>query len=132
MNQLNIAQFYNDLAAKAELPDEIFPEDILSLNPINEGVIVLRAPASEKSDGGIYYPDSAKQQMHLGWIVRAGPAAHLPLGIEQVDIIGLPVMWGRWMGGGIPVYPHEADFQCRFVFMQSAKEFWCFWDGEIR
>lgn len=45
----------------------------MSLKPLHDRVIVKRKEGEEKTAGGIYIPDSAKEKPQGGTVVAAGP-----------------------------------------------------------
>ncbi|QGY38967.1 co-chaperone GroES [Pseudodesulfovibrio cashew] len=45
----------------------------MGLKPLNDRVIVKRKDQEEKTSGGIYIPDSAKEKPQAGEVVAAGP-----------------------------------------------------------
>ena len=45
----------------------------MSFRPLHDRVLVRRVEAEEKTAGGIYIPDSAKEKPSQGEIVAAGP-----------------------------------------------------------
>ncbi|MFH1915618.1 MAG: co-chaperone GroES [Pseudomonadota bacterium] len=45
----------------------------MKLKPLNDRVLVKRLEVEEKTSGGIYIPDSAKEKPVKGEVVAAGP-----------------------------------------------------------
>ncbi|WP_285907627.1 co-chaperone GroES [Pseudodesulfovibrio pelocollis] len=45
----------------------------MKLKPLNDRVLVKRLEVEEKTSGGIYIPDSAKEKPMKGEVVAAGP-----------------------------------------------------------
>ena len=45
----------------------------MNIKPLKERVLVERKPQEEKTAGGIYIPDTAKEKMQEGTIVAVGP-----------------------------------------------------------
>lgn len=53
----------------------IFPGgfDVMKLKPLNDRVLVKRLESEEKTAGGLYIPDTAKEKPSKGEVVAAGP-----------------------------------------------------------
>jgi chaperonin GroES len=47
--------------------------DIMKLKPLNDRVLVKRLESEEKTAGGLYIPDTAKEKPSKGLVVAAGP-----------------------------------------------------------
>lgn len=45
----------------------------ITLQPVNDRVVVRRLPAEEKTAGGIIIPDTAKEKPQQGEIIAVGP-----------------------------------------------------------
>lgn len=45
----------------------------MGLKPLHDRVIVKRKEKEEKTSGGLYIPDSAKEKPHNGLVLAAGP-----------------------------------------------------------
>ena len=45
----------------------------MSLKPLNDRVLVKRLESEEKTAGGLYIPDTAKEKPSRGVVVAAGP-----------------------------------------------------------
>jgi chaperonin GroES len=51
-----------------------------NLRPLFNQVIVHRDPGQEKTDGGLYIPDTAKRPSMFATVVAAGPGKPMPTG----------------------------------------------------
>lgn len=70
------------------------------LQPANHNLLVKVAEASEKTAGGIFLPDEAKEKPTFGEVVEAGPGKYLGNGVKIPMHIGQGdmVMYGKYGG----------------------------------
>lgn len=65
----------------------------MSLKPLNDRVLVKRLESEEKTAGGLFIPDTAKEKPSRGEIVAAGPGKtddngkRVPLGVKAGDTV---------------------------------------------
>ncbi|MEG1610163.1 MAG: co-chaperone GroES [Bilophila sp.] len=65
----------------------------MSLKPLNDRVLVKRLESEEKTAGGLYIPDTAKEKPSRGEIVAAGPGKHaedgklVPMAVKTGDLV---------------------------------------------
>lgn len=72
----------------------------LHITPLHDRVIVKPAAAEEKTAGGIYIPDTAKEKPSKGTVVAAGPGKiDEPMTVKAGDI----VLYGKYAGTEITV-----------------------------
>ena len=72
----------------------------MSLTPLHDRVIVLPAPAEEKTAGGIIIPDTAKEKPQTGKVVAAGPGKKdEPVTVKKGD----QVLYGKYAGTEISI-----------------------------
>ena len=45
----------------------------MKLRPLDEGVVIKQVEAQEKTEGGIFLPDTAKEKPQMGTVVATGP-----------------------------------------------------------
>mgnify|MGYP006421222355 FL=1 len=72
----------------------------LSLNPLDDRVVVEAAAAEETSTGGIILPDTAQEKPQQGTIVAVGPGKVSDSG-TRVDMTvneGDKVLYGKYSG----------------------------------
>ncbi|NDV20971.1 co-chaperone GroES [Pseudodesulfovibrio sp. JC047] len=72
----------------------------MELKPLNDRVLVKRLEMEEKTAGGIYIPDSAKEKPMKGEIVAAGPGKLNDSG-ERVAMavkVGDSVLFAKYAG----------------------------------
>lgn len=72
----------------------------MNLKPLSDRVIVRPLEAEEKTAGGLYIPDSAKEKPQQGEIVAAGPGKvgddgkQIPMEVK----VGDKVLYGKYSG----------------------------------
>ena len=77
----------------------------LAVTPLHDRVIVKPAPAEEKTAGGIYIPDSAKEKPQRGKVIAVGngkvseDGAVRPLDVKAGDT----VLFGKYAGTEIKI-----------------------------
>ena len=49
----------------------------MALKPLHDRVLVRRTESDEKTAGGLYIPESAKEKPSEGEVVSTGPKAHV-------------------------------------------------------
>jgi chaperonin GroES len=77
----------------------------LSVTPLHDRVIVKPAAAEEKTAGGIYIPDTAKEKPSKGTVMAAGPGkVDEPMTVKAGDT----VLYGKYAGTEITI--DGADF----------------------
>lgn len=70
-----------------------------SIKPLGDRVVVQPKPAEEKTDSGLYIPDSAKEKPQKGTVVAAGPGRvengnKIDMTVEEGD----QVLYGKYAG----------------------------------
>jgi chaperonin GroES len=72
----------------------------LNITPLHDRVIVKAAAAEEKTAGGIYIPDTAKEKPSKGTVLAAGPGkADEPMTVKAGDT----VLYGKYAGTEIQI-----------------------------
>jgi chaperonin GroES len=72
----------------------------LSIRPLADRVVIESAPAEEKTAGGIYIPDTAKEKPQKGKIVAVGNGKKdEPLTVK----VGDDVLYGKYAGTELTV-----------------------------
>ena len=65
----------------------------MKIKPLNDRILVLRIEGEQKTSGGIYIPDTAKEKPLEGKVVAAGPGKtddkgnRVPLAVKENDRI---------------------------------------------
>jgi chaperonin GroES len=73
------------------------------MKPVNDRVVVKPASAEEKTKGGLYIPDNAKEKPLRGEVVAVGPGKEGNLMSVQV---GDSVLYGKYSG---TEFSHEGN-----------------------
>ena len=70
------------------------------LTPLGRRVLVKRVESEEKTAGGIYLPDTAKEKPQEGEVVAVGPGGRDEAGkLIPIDVkSGDRVLFGKWSG----------------------------------
>ncbi len=72
----------------------------MSIKPLSDRVLVEPAAAEEKTAGGIYIPDTAKEKPQRGTVVAVGPGkADEPTTVKKGD----QVLYGKYSGTELQV-----------------------------
>jgi chaperonin GroES len=77
----------------------------MKLRPLDDRVVIKQSDAKEKTEGGIFLPDAAKEKPQIGKVVAAGPGKMLDSGkrsqmsVKKND----KVVYGKYMGNEIEV-----------------------------
>lgn len=85
----------------------ILKENRMHLKPFHDYVLVRRLDAEEKTPGGLYIPDQAKDKPMKGKVVAVGPGKRLENGLRSEMCVkeGDVVMFTRY--GGNEVQAHR-------------------------
>ncbi|HEY6437384.1 MAG TPA: co-chaperone GroES [Ignavibacteriaceae bacterium] len=81
----------------------------LKLNPLADRVVVQPAEAEEKTKGGIFLPDTAKEKPVEGSIVATGPGKVADNGevVKMSVKVGDKVLYGKYSGTEITIDGEE-------------------------
>ena len=67
----------------------------MTIKPLSDRVLVLPNPAEEKTAGGLFIPDSAKEKPLMGKVVAVGPGtADVKMEVKEGD----QVLYGKYAG----------------------------------
>ena len=72
----------------------------MNIKPLNDRILVLRTEEEEKTSGGIYIPDTAKEKPLEGKVIAAGPGKVddkgkiIPLAVKKGD----KVLFNKYAG----------------------------------
>ena len=80
----------------------------VKFRPLHDRVIVKRTQEEEKTAGGIFIPDTAKEKPQEGKVVAVGPGKHedgkvIPLGVKAGD----KILFGKYSGAEIKLDGEE-------------------------
>lgn len=84
----------------------------LKVNPLGDRVLVRQDEEPQKSEGGIYLPDTAKEAPQYGTIVRVGPGKLLDNGqVRELSVKeGDKVIFGKYSGTKVKIGQEELLF----------------------
>lgn len=77
----------------------------MKLRPLDDGVVIKPSEAAEKTAGGIYLPDTAKEKPQIGKVVAVGPGKLLdsgkrsPMNIRKND----EVLFPKYIGNDVEI-----------------------------
>jgi len=77
----------------------------MKIKPLSDRVVVQPLEAEEKTSGGIYLPDTAKEKPQMGKIVAAGPGKVSETG-EKIPMevkVGDKVLYGKYSGTDVTI-----------------------------
>jgi len=72
----------------------------MAIKPLSDRVLVLPNPAEEKTAGGLFIPDTAKEKPLMGKVVAVGPGTSE---IRMEVKVGDQVLYGKYAGQEISV-----------------------------
>jgi len=77
----------------------------MKLKPLDDRVVIKQSEAEEKTSGGIFLPDAAKEKPQIGKIVAVGPGKILDSGKRGKLSVkkGDEVVYGKYMGNEIEI-----------------------------
>jgi chaperonin GroES len=77
----------------------------MSIKPLADRVVVQALEAAEKTAGGLYIPDNAKEKPQKGKIIAAGPGKASDAGtlIKMEVKVGDTVLYGKYSGTEVSV-----------------------------
>ena len=72
----------------------------MAVRPLSDRVLVMPNPAEEKTAGGLFIPDTAKEKPLMGKVIAVGPGtAEVKMEVK----VGDTVMYGKYAGTEINV-----------------------------
>ena len=78
----------------------IYNKKIMNIKPLADRVLILPAPAEEKTIGGIIIPDTAKEKPLKGEVIAVGNGTKDE---EMVLKVGDTVLYGKYAGTELEV-----------------------------
>src|SRR5919202_3275035 len=81
----------------------------MDIRPLHDRVVVKRIEESEKMQGGLYIPDSAKEKPQEGEVVAIGKGKRLEDGkLVPLDVqVGDRILFGKYSGSEIKLDGEE-------------------------
>lgn len=77
----------------------------MKLRPLDDRVVIKQSEAKEKTAGGIYLPDTAKEKPQIGKVIATGPGKILDNGkrsqmsVKKND----EVIYGKYIGNEVEI-----------------------------
>lgn len=72
----------------------------MNIKPLSDRVVVLPNPAEEKTAGGLFIPDTAKEKPLMGTVKAVGPGtADVKMEVKEGDV----VMYGKYAGTEVEI-----------------------------
>ena len=89
----------------------------MGLKPLEDRIIVKRYESEEKSEGGIFLPDTAKEKPQKGEVVAVGKGKILESGERSTMSLkkGDKILFGKYSGTEITVGKEE------FIIMRESE-----------
>jgi chaperonin GroES len=77
----------------------------MKIKPLSDRVVIEPLEAEEKTSGGIYLPDTAKEKPQMGKVVAVGPGKTSDAGevIKPEVKVGDKVLYGKYSGTDVNV-----------------------------
>lgn len=81
----------------------------MKIKPLGDRVVIKPSPAEEKTKGGIFLPDTAKEKPVVGEIVAVGPGKisdegkHIAMELK----VGDKVLYGKYSGTEVTIEGQE-------------------------
>lgn len=72
----------------------------MNVKPLSDRVLVLPNPAEEKTAGGLYIPDTAKEKPLAGKVMAVGPGT---AEVKMEVAVGDTVLYGKYAGTEIHI-----------------------------
>lgn len=81
----------------------------MNVKPLADRVLVEALEAAEKTAGGIYIPDNAKEKPQKGKVIAAGPGKASDTGsIVKMEVkVGDTILYGKYSGTEVTVEGKE-------------------------
>lgn len=77
----------------------------MNIKPLSDRLVVEALEANEKTSGGIYLPDTAKEKPQIGKVVAAGPGRISENG-QKIDMevkAGDTILYGKYSGTDVTI-----------------------------
>jgi chaperonin GroES len=78
-------------------------EEHMKVKPLSDRVVIEPLEAEDKTKGGIYLPETAKEKPQMGKVVAAGPGKFADSGqLVKLEVkVGDTVLYGKYSGTDI-------------------------------
>ena len=80
-------------------------EESMNIKPLSDRVVIEPLEAEEKTSGGIYLPDTAKEKPQMGKVVAAGPGKISDAGqkIAMEVKVNDKILYGKYSGTDVNI-----------------------------
>jgi chaperonin GroES len=87
------------------IPKKILKEVFMKIKPLSDRVVIEALEAEDKTSGGIYLPETAKEKPQMGKIVAAGPGKVTDAGqMVKLEVkVGDKVLYGKYSGTDVTI-----------------------------
>jgi len=77
----------------------------MNIKPLDDRVVIEQSEAKEKTTGGIYLPDTAKEKPQIGKVVAIGPGKILESGKRNEMSVNKndEVVYAKYMGSEVEI-----------------------------
>ena len=77
----------------------------MKLRPLDDGIVIKQSDAQEKTAGGIFLPDTAREKPQIGKVVAIGPGKTLDNGKRSKMSVkkGDEVIYAKYIGSEIEI-----------------------------
>ncbi len=77
----------------------------MKIKPLSDRVVIQPLEAEEKTSGGIYLPDTAKEKPQMGKVVAVGPGKIADTGeLIKLEVkVGDKVLYGKYSGTDVTI-----------------------------
>ena len=77
----------------------------MKLRPLEDGVVIKQVEAKEKTAGGIYLPDTAKEKPQIGKVIAVGPGKTLDNGkLNKMNVKKAnKVIYAKYLGNDVEI-----------------------------
>ena len=77
----------------------------MKLRPLDDRIVIKQSEAEDKTAGGIFLPDTAKEKPHIGKVVATGPGKLLDNGKRSEMSVNKndEVIYGKYSGSEIEI-----------------------------
>jgi len=81
----------------------------MKIKPLADRVVVEPLEAEDKTSGGIYLPETAKEKPQMGKIMAVGPGKYSDTGekIKMEVKVGDKVLYGKYSGSDVTIEGKE-------------------------
>ena len=80
----------------------------MKIKPLNDRILVLRTEGEQKTAGGIFIPDTAKEKPSEGKVIAVGNGKILENGtVQSLEVKSDKILFGKYAGTEIKIEGEE-------------------------